>query len=70
MILFHNHPSGDPSPSTGDIAFTRRLAQAGDIVGVRLLDHIIVGEPPRYISLHQRGVVSGTPLSRGVDHLL
>jgi DNA repair protein RadC len=70
FIVFHNHPSGNPSPSSEDIVFTRRLAQAADIVGVRLLDHIIVGEPPQYVSLHQRGVVSGTPFCRGGDHLL
>jgi DNA repair protein RadC len=43
LIVFHNHPSGDPSPSTADLCFTRRLARAGDVVGVRLVDHLIVG---------------------------
>jgi DNA repair protein RadC len=42
MILVHNHPSGDPSPSTEDVELTRRLRQAGDIVGIRVLDHVIV----------------------------
>jgi DNA repair protein RadC len=55
LIAFHNHPSGDPSPSAEDLAFTRRLAEAGEIVGVRLLDHLIIGEAPKYTSLRQRG---------------
>jgi DNA repair protein RadC len=42
MIVVHNHPSGDPSPSTEDVELTRRLRQAGDIVGIRVLDHVIV----------------------------
>ena len=56
IIAFHNHPSGDPSPSPEDLASTRRLAEAGDVVGVRLLDHLILGEPPRYTSLRTRGL--------------
>ena len=43
MILYHNHPSGDPTPSREDREFTRRLAAASESVGVRLLDHIVVG---------------------------
>src|SRR5499433_1411076 len=43
VILYHNHPSGDPSPSREDREFTRRLAAAADSVGLRLLDHIVVG---------------------------
>ncbi|HEY2796958.1 MAG TPA: DNA repair protein RadC [Thermoanaerobaculia bacterium] len=43
VILYHNHPSGDPSPSREDREFTRRLAAASESVGVRLLDHIVVG---------------------------
>ena len=43
LILYHNHPSGDPSPSREDREFTRRLASAADSVGLRLLDHIVVG---------------------------
>jgi DNA repair protein RadC len=43
MILVHNHPSGDPAPSPEDVELTRRLRQAGDIIGIRVLDHVIVG---------------------------
>lgn len=53
VILAHNHPSGDPTPSQEDIATTSRLKQAGDIVGIRVLDHIVVGE--YCVSLAERG---------------
>jgi DNA repair protein RadC len=43
MILIHNHPSGDPTPSPEDLELTRRLRQAGEVVGIRVLDHIIIG---------------------------
>ena len=42
VIFVHNHPSGDPEPSEDDIKLTERLAQAGEIVGIDVLDHIIV----------------------------
>ena len=42
IIISHNHPSGDPQPSSADYAVTRRLAQAGDIIGIELLDHLII----------------------------
>lgn len=45
VIVAHNHPSGDPTPSGDDIAITKRLAEAGRIVGVEVLDHIIIGNP-------------------------
>ena len=54
MIAFHLHPSGDPSPSAEDLAFTRRLADAGELVGVRMLDHIIIGDG-EHLSLRDRG---------------
>lgn len=53
IILIHNHPSGDPSPSKEDIDVTKRLMDAGKIVGVNVLDHLIIGE--RYISLMEKG---------------
>ena len=54
FVLFHTHPSGDPTPSAEDVAFTRRIAEAGDIVGVRLLDHLIIGGGGRWVSLRRR----------------
>lgn len=53
IILMHNHPSGDPSPSTEDIKVTKRLIEAGNILGVQVLDHIIIGD--RYVSLKEKG---------------
>lgn len=44
IIAFHNHPSGDPEPSSWDIALTRRLKEEGDILNISLVDHLIVGE--------------------------
>jgi DNA repair protein RadC len=54
IVLFHNHPSGDPAPSDDDIALTRRMIRAGDLMGISVLDHVIVAEN-RYASLRERG---------------
>lgn len=54
VILLHNHPSGDPSPSREDISVTSRLIRTGEIVGIPLLDHIIIGDN-RYVSLKESG---------------
>ena len=54
-IVFHTHPSGDPTPSAEDLAFTRRLAEAGELVGLRLVDHLILAGPGRWVSIAQRG---------------
>ncbi|MBR5730514.1 MAG: DNA repair protein RadC [Firmicutes bacterium] len=54
IILAHNHPSGDPSPSPDDISMTRQLAEAGKILGIVLEDHIIIGDG-RYVSLKEMG---------------
>jgi len=50
LILVHNHPSGDPTPSAEDVALTERLRQVGEVVGIRVLDHVVVGQG-RYVSL-------------------
>ena len=57
LLLAHNHPSGDPEPSAEDIALTRRLVSAGQLLGIEVLDHVILGESGRYVSLRERGVL-------------
>jgi len=55
IIICHNHPSGDPAPSPEDINITKRIYDAGKILGIELLDHIIIGDN-KYTSLRERGV--------------
>ena len=57
MILLHNHPSGDPTPSREDIAVTARLVKAGKIMDIPVLDHVIIGRN-RYVSLKDKGLLS------------
>lgn len=54
IIVMHNHPSGDPSPSREDIAVTEKLRDAGRLIGIELLDHIIVGDG-KFSSLKEKG---------------
>jgi len=56
LVCFHNHPSGDPEPSAEDLSLTRRLASAGSLLGIQVLDHLILGAG-RYVSLKERGVL-------------
>ncbi len=56
IIIVHNHPSGDPTPSEEDIEVTRRLIEAGKIMGIEILDHVIIGENV-YCSLKSRGLI-------------
>ncbi len=56
LILAHNHPSGDPTPSVEDIEITRRLAEVGKIIGIQVLDHIIIGEKD-FVSLKEQGII-------------
>lgn len=56
IILVHNHPSGDPSPSKEDINITKRLVDCGDILGIRVLDHIIIGDM-KHISLKEMDIL-------------
>lgn len=63
LVLVHNHPSGDPTPSDEDLSVTRQLVEAGRILGIRVLDHIILGRAakagtPDYISLREAQLVS------------
>jgi len=57
LLLAHNHPSGDPEPSAEDIALTRRLIAGGQLLGIEILDHLILGEAGRFVSLRERGVL-------------
>lgn len=57
IILLHNHPSGDPSPSKDDLILTKRMADTGRMIGIPLLDHIVIGDN-RYISLRESGYLS------------
>ena len=54
IIVMHNHPSGDPSPSREDIQVTKRMVECGELLGVQVIDHIIVGRPG-YCSLKEKG---------------
>jgi DNA repair protein RadC len=54
IVLFHNHPSGDPSPSGDDLALTARMVNAGTIMGIDVLDHVILADQ-RYFSLAEAG---------------
>lgn len=56
IVLFHNHPSGDPEPSREDLDTTKRLVEAGELMGIKILDHVIVGEN-RYISFKEQGLL-------------
>lgn len=56
LILIHQHPTGDPTPSSEDISITRRLKEAGEIMGIKVLDHIIVGDG-EYLSFVERGLL-------------
>lgn len=57
IIICHNHPSGDPTPSKEDISLITRLKECGKILGVTLLDHIIIGSNGKYASLKEKGLV-------------
>ncbi len=55
IVVCHNHPSGDPAPSQEDIDVTKRLVEAGQILGIEVLDHIILGANNQYVSLREKG---------------
>lgn len=56
IIVAHNHPSGDPSPSPEDVALTRELVKAGKLLDIELLDHLVIGAGDRFASLKERGL--------------
>ena len=55
MVLGHNHPSGDTSPSPEDLAITTRIAAAGNVIGIELIDHVIVSADGKYLSFKEAG---------------
>lgn len=57
IVILHNHPSGDTTPSTEDVNITKRLQECGKILGIDLLDHLIIGSNDCYCSLKERGVL-------------
>ena len=56
VIFVHNHPSGDPAPSPEDIDLTRRLKEVGDVMGIRVLDHVVIGHD-RFFSFSDKGMI-------------
>ena len=56
LIAVHNHPSGDPTPSPEDVAVTRQIVEAGKLMDVEVLDHVIIGGTTRFVSLKERGL--------------
>ena len=57
IILAHNHPSGDPAPSKEDIDLTHRLVEAGGLMGIQVLDHVVVAPPAESVSMKELGIV-------------
>lgn len=57
IICVHNHPSGDPEPSPEDIELTKNLELAGKVLGIKILDHIIIGHDGKYVSMKEREVI-------------
>src|SRR4030095_2681704 len=57
VIFVHNHPSGEPAPSQEDIEITRRLKETGEVLGIRVLDHLVLGEAGRFYSFSDRGLL-------------
>ena len=58
LMVVHNHPSGDPTPSPDDARLTMRLCAAADVLDIALLDHLIVGDDGRYFSFHEGGQIT------------
>ena len=54
VIMLHNHPSGDPTPSEEDLLLTLRISKAGEMIGIELLDHLVLGDR-KYISFREQG---------------
>src|SRR5215510_2932307 len=57
VLFVHNHPSGEPAPSQEDIEITRRLKETADVLGIRVLDHVVLGNDRRFFSFSDRGLL-------------
>ena len=57
IIVCHNHPSGSAEPSPEDVSITKQLIEAGELLGIKLLDHVVIGNP-EIVSLKERGLMS------------
>ena len=57
IIIVHNHPTGDPTPSPEDVSITQDLAAAGKLLGINLMDHVVIGRN-RFVSLRERGIMA------------
>ena len=57
IVLVHNHPSGDPTPSAEDILLTRLVGESGEMIGIPLMDHIVIGDGT-YLSLKEQGLIT------------
>jgi DNA repair protein RadC len=55
IVLVHNHPSSDPTPSPDDLVLTQRVKAAGELLGIELLDHIVIGRDGRFVSIRELG---------------
>ena len=67
IILFHNHPSGDASPSPDDIVLTARMVSAGDVMGIDVLDHLILADQT-YYSMNESGRIASRTTHREREH--
>lgn len=66
LILVHNHPSGDPTPSREDCFLTKRMQEAGNLLGIRLLDHIVIGDQT-YCSFKREGMLEWSPNTTAIS---
>jgi DNA repair protein RadC len=57
LVVVHNHPSGDPTPSGADLQLTRRLVRAGDVLGIELVDHVVIGDGGTHVSMREMGAL-------------
>jgi DNA repair protein RadC len=58
VVLVHNHPSGDPTPSAEDLRITRKLIEAGRIIDIKVIDHVVIGRQPPVLSMREAGLVA------------